>query len=89
MTAYNPGIPLPDACTTMPSRKHTLLFSLLMSAYMALFMSGILTAFNTGIDAGFPARWGHNWLLAWCFAFPLVLIGAPRIRQLVTRLVGP
>ena len=74
---------------SLPSRKNTLAFALIMSGYMAFFMSGILTAINTGIDAHFFSRWLHAWLLAWMCAFPLVMIGAPRVRQLVTRYVGP
>lgn len=65
-----------------------LLFALLMSLQMSLLMTGWVTVINTGTANHFLARWGHAFLLAWPFAFGVVLVSAPAVQALTRRLLA-
>jgi Protein of unknown function (DUF2798) len=63
--------------------KHSnLLFAFFMSVLMALLMSGVLTA----IHLGFVTQWLHSFVLAWPIAFPSILLIAPIVRKIVTKI---
>ncbi|WP_375057726.1 DUF2798 domain-containing protein [Zobellella sp. DQSA1] len=68
-----------------PVRYARLLFSVLMSLYMVTIMTGV----NTGLAGDFLTRWWRAFYIAWPVAFMLILVGAPRLQQLVGRLVRP
>ena len=70
-----------------PARYARLLFSVLMSLYMVSIMTGVITWVNTGLAGDFLARWWRAFYTAWPVAFALILAGAPRLQQLVGRLV--
>ncbi len=58
-----------------------------MSLFMAFIMSGILTLVNLGALHDFVSRWMHAFLIAWCCAFPVVLLVAPVARKMVSLVV--
>lgn len=64
-----------------------LAFAILMSLYMVSGMTFVITWVNTGLAGDFTLRWGKAFVIAWPVAFILILIGAPRFRRLVERLV--
>lgn len=70
-----------------PARYARLLFAVLMSLYMVTIMTGVITWVNTGLAGDFLARWWRAFYIAWPVAFMLILAGAPRLQQLVGRLV--
>lgn len=72
----------------VPRRFAGVLFAFLMSVSLSGMLSAAITAVNTGIDAGFIGRWLPAYGLAWSFAFPAVIITAPRVRVLVERLTA-
>jgi hypothetical protein len=47
----------------------------------------VITIVNTGMDAGFVGRWWRAFYIAWPIAFVLILIGAPRLQVLATKLI--
>jgi Protein of unknown function (DUF2798) len=63
-----------------------LLFAFFMSVLMALLMSGVLTAIHLGYTQNFVAQWLHSFLLAWPIAFPSILLLAPIVRKIVSKL---
>ena len=71
----------------LPARFARALFALIMSLYMVTGMTFVVTWANTGLSAGFIARWLNAGVIAWPIAFLLVIIGAPRIQNLVGKLV--
>lgn len=68
-------------------RHSNLLFALFMSLGMVLIMSGVLAVIYRGFE-GFLENWARGFIIAWPFAFPSVLVLAPRVRRLVQGLTA-
>ena len=64
-----------------------ILFGFLLSGLMSLVVSGIATVRALGLVDGFTALWMSSWMSSWLVAFPTVLVVAPLVRRMVTRLV--
>ncbi len=71
----------------MHPRFAPILFGFLLSGLMSLVVSGIATVRALGLVDGFPALWMSSWMSSWLVAFPTVLVVAPLVRRMVTRLV--
>ncbi|MDR9467168.1 DUF2798 domain-containing protein [Marinospirillum sp.] len=70
-----------------PARYARYVFSVIMSLYMVTIMTFVITLVNTGMSAGFVGRWWQAFYIAWPIAFVLILIGAPRLQVLATKLI--
>jgi len=70
-----------------PPRYARYVFSVIMSIYMVTIMTFVITLVNTGMDAGFLSRWWRAFYIAWPIAFILILIGAPRLQVLASKLI--
>lgn len=64
----------------IPQKFSPLLFGLILSGLMSLLVSGISIVRAAGPGHGFASLWMDAWLTAWLFAFPIVLVVAPRPR---------
>lgn len=73
----------------LPARYANLLFGAILSMLMVTIISGAVVAITNGINARMPELWLRGFLTAWPIAFPSVVILAPRVRKLVTRLTVP
>lgn len=73
----------------IPRRLAPVAFGLLLSGLMSLIVSAISTARVVGLGPGFPGEWLSAWLSSWMIAFPAVLVIAPVVRRLVSRLTQP
>jgi hypothetical protein len=71
----------------IPYRFTPLVFAFAMSLMMAFLMSAVLTLVNLGAVPDFFSRWMRAFAIAWCCAFPAVVLVAPLARLIVTRLV--
>ena len=58
---------------------------------LSCLMSGIISFINMlrtlGWIEGFISLWLHNWMISWAFAFPIVLLLLPFVRNLTGLLV--
>ena len=73
----------------IPAKYAPLVFAFFMSMMMAFLMSGVLTIVNLGFPSDFISRWIRAFVIAWCFAFPAVLLVAPMARKIVEKLIQP
>lgn len=75
----------------VPARFTAVVFAFFMSMLMAFVMSAVLTLVNLGPVSDFFAKWMRAFVIAWCFAFPAVLLVAPVARRLAAAVVdtGP
>lgn len=69
----------------IPVRFASILFGGLLSAIMVAIVSAFVLAITQGIHPGFPAQWLRSCLTTWPVAFPTVLLVAPWVRQVVSR----
>ncbi len=69
-----------------PKKNLRLVNSVLMSVLMVFIMTAIITYINTGMDSGFVGRWGKAFILAWPFAFLIILIFGPSVQKLAATL---
>ena len=69
-----------------PEKYSNLLFGGLLSIIMVTIISGAVVLVNQGLTANFPLQWLKGFATAWPIAFPSVLVIAPRVRKLVTKL---
>lgn len=72
----------------LPAASAPYLFSLVLSGIMSLIVSAVATFRAVGLVDDFTRMWLSAWLVAWAVAFPCLLLLAPAIRKLVTRLTG-
>ena len=72
----------------IPHKYAPLLFGLILSGLMSLLVSGISTFRALGLAPSFVNLWTGAWLIAWLFAFPVVLLVAPVARRAVARLTA-
>jgi hypothetical protein len=71
----------------IPAKFAPLVFAFFMSMLMAFLMSAILTLVNLGPVPDFITRWMRAFAIAWCCAFPAVLLVAPIARRLAGKVV--
>ena len=71
----------------LPKRLEPYAFGLLLSGMMSFLVSGLSTALAIGVDANFPLMWLSAWLPSWSIAFPSVLVVAPFVRRVLSRIV--
>ena len=64
-------------------------FAVIMSIYMVTIMTFVITLVNTGMEGDFIARWWRAFYIAWPIAFILILVGAPRLQRLASKLIKP
>jgi hypothetical protein len=73
----------------LPARAAPILFGFLLSGMMSFLVSGISTLKALGLDPGFMAAWLSAWGFAWPIAFATVLVVAPFVRRIVSRVTEP
>lgn len=71
----------------IPKRFEIIVFSFLLSMFMTFIVSGISTLRTLGLSDIFASAWVFNFISSWPVAFPAVLIVAPIVRKLVSRLI--
>ena len=71
----------------IPAKYTRHVFSFIMSIYMVTIMTFVITLVNTGMQGDFIARWFRAFYIAWPIAFILILVGAPRLQRLASKLV--
>lgn len=72
----------------IPARYSNLLFGGMLSIIMVTIISGTVTFINQGYDPQFFARWFRGFITAWPVAFPSVLVVAPFVRRVVSRITA-
>lgn len=70
----------------IPVHYSNLLFGGMLSIIMVTIISCTVTLINQGYDAEFFTRWFKGFITAWPIAFPSVLVVAPFVRKVVTKL---
>lgn len=73
----------------LPSAFAPYLFGGILSFIMVAIVSAMVIIMNQGIDSEFIKRWCVSFFSAWPIAFPTVLIVAPMVKKLVSKLVRP
>ena len=63
-----------------------LLFGGLLSIIMVTIISGAVVLVNQGVSQEFPNQWLKGFITAWPVAFLTVLIVAPQVRKIVSKL---
>lgn len=64
-----------------------LLFSLLMSCLMAFLITAWVTFINLGYSPNFVRHWMRAFLLAWPAGFLVVVLCAPTVQNITSRLL--
>lgn len=72
----------------IPARYSNLLFGGMLSIIMVTIISGTVTLINQGYDPQFFTRWFRGFITAWPVAFPSVLVVAPFVRRVVSRITA-
>ena len=72
----------------LPAQFELPLFALLLSGLMSFIVSGVALMRNLG-DMPNATLWINAWLASWLVAFPAVILIAPVVRKIVSRLVTP
>jgi len=57
-----------------------------MSLMMVFIMTAIITYINTGYDADYLSRWVKSFVLAWPFAFSVILVFGQKVQKLSVQL---
>ncbi|WP_291296079.1 DUF2798 domain-containing protein [Elioraea sp.] len=73
----------------LPGRYAPILFGFLLSGMMSFLVSGISTFKALGVAPDFMAAWLSAWGFAWPVAFASVLVVAPFVRRIVSRVTEP
>ena len=73
----------------VPRRLEPVAFGLLLSGLMSLLVSGVSTFLAIGAGPGFAGTWLGAWVSSWAVAFPAVLVVAPIVRRVLSRIVLP
>jgi len=63
-----------------------LMFGGLLSIIMVTIISGAVVLVNQGLTPELPKQWLKGFITAWPIAFPTVLIVAPQVRKIVSKL---
>jgi uncharacterized membrane protein YhdT len=70
----------------VPARLTHAAFGFLLSGLMTWIVSAVATVRNVGWKAASVAKWFNAFSASWPITFPTVLIVAPIVRRIVTRL---
>ena len=70
----------------IPVRYSNILFGGILSIIMVTNISGAVVLVTEGFSPDFPAHWFKGFATAWPIAFPTVLVVAPWVRKLATRM---
>ncbi|ADE12475.1 DUF2798 domain-containing protein [Sideroxydans lithotrophicus] len=70
----------------IPARYSHVLFGGMLSVIMVTIISGTVVLINQGYDQEFFRRWLRGFITAWPVAFPSVLVVAPFVRRVVSRI---
>ena len=73
----------------LASQYRPVVFSFFMALFMSCLMSIVITLFNIGWVEGIGLIWLKAWGFAFVVAFPCVLIVAPLVNIVVSKLVAP
>jgi hypothetical protein len=73
----------------IPAKYSNLLFGGLLSFIMVTIISGSVVFANQGFTRDFFQLWLKGFITAWPIAFPSVLLVAPFVRKIVSRLTEP
>jgi hypothetical protein len=71
----------------LPKKFEHIAFGFLLSGMMSFMVSGFATLMAIQLSADFPLHWLKAWLPSWALAFPAVLVIAPFVRRLLSRIV--
>jgi len=71
------------------SKYSNLLFGGMLSIIMVTIISGAVVIVNQGVTPELPNQWLKGFITAWPIAFPTVLIVAPQVRKIVSKLTTP
>ena len=71
----------------IPKRLEHVAFGLLLSGMMSFLVSGFATLIGLGFVDGLLLHWMKAWLPSWALAFPVVLVVAPFVRRILSRIV--
>jgi hypothetical protein len=72
----------------IPKQYAPILFAAITAGCVSFLLSGVFTFINLGFSPDFVLRWLHSFLIAYCIAFPTVVIVVPHIRKLVGHLIS-
>ncbi|MCI5096274.1 MAG: DUF2798 domain-containing protein [Rhodobacteraceae bacterium] len=73
----------------IPARYSQALFGLILSGLMSFIVTCVASVKAVGLGAHTFGAWMGAWSLSWPIAFAVVLVAAPRVRKLVSKLVAP
>lgn len=71
----------------LPKKYEHIAFGFMLSGMMSFLVSGFATLIAIGLSTEFPLHWLKAWLPSWMLAFPVVLVVAPFVRRLLSRIV--
>ncbi|MEL6225506.1 MAG: DUF2798 domain-containing protein, partial [Pseudomonadota bacterium] len=72
----------------LPAVTEPYVYGALLSCLMCVITTGIATLVAIGLTSAVLATWLSSWFAAWLIAFPSVLIVAPIVRRLTSRIVA-
>lgn len=73
----------------IPARFSNLLFGGMLSLIMVTIISGTVVFVTQGFGPDFLIHWFKGFATAWPIAFPTVLVVAPFVRKVVSKLTAP
>jgi len=73
----------------VPAKFQNVVFAFFFSCLMTLVVSAITTLRNLGFDDATFAKWMAAFFSSWPVTFPTVLVVAPIVRRLSSKLVKP
>lgn len=73
----------------VPRKLEHFAFGFLLSGMMSFLISGVATVLAIGIVPGLVPTWLSSWISSWAIAFPTVLVVAPAVRRVLSRIVVP
>ncbi len=72
----------------IPQRYQHVAFGVVQSGLTSCIAAGIASV-SFGTDGGFFKHWLMSWLISWGLMLPVVIIAAPAIESLISRVTYP
>ncbi len=76
-----------DPIRIIPARFQSVLFAFILSGMMTLIVSAITTVRNLGLDEASLGQWLSAFASSWPITLPTVLLVAPIVRKMVSRVL--